>query len=546
MESKFKRVSDWFDWFACRLFSRPAEKFLQKTGFEKQLKRGEVLLSPTTFIANAFLSALFSIPISIIGLLGGLFLSPILFVVVPAPAYAFLIHLAYPFLKASERASKLDPELPFMATYISVMAAGGFKPEKSFKRLTEIDLLPATKSEATKIIYNIEVKGDEPLQALKKIVEDNPNKKFVDFIQGYVDNEITGGDPQHYLRVVTDTLLRERIEKVKAKVGELMTLLTIYVTAIVMVTLTFYLMWALAWTGIGTPFPIEFIYLMNVFLSSIVILMAHAVQYKTPVKNVGPYKILAMTLPIGTLVGFILHNFIPFNLAFLIASIIIFTLPAINELRTARFMSSVDAGVVNFLRDYVEARKTGLPPERCVSDLADRKYGEFNKILTRMVWLIKQGKPFRDAFESAVSTTKSWTTRLFLFLLVETIDVGGASVEVSEALAHFALTNKEVEKAKGSEIKPLVFIPYFLVVLTLTTVVMIVKMLLGFGGMPGAQAISPTATMNILTFTLLFQCVCAGFVAGKVGEGNLAAGFKHVVLMLIITYVGAMIMGAIA
>ena len=49
---------------------------------------------------------------------------------------------------ASDRSSDLEREMPFAAAYISVMASGGIAPYNSFKRLTDVDLMPAMRKEA--------------------------------------------------------------------------------------------------------------------------------------------------------------------------------------------------------------------------------------------------------------------------------------------------------------------------------------------------------------------------------------------------------------
>ena len=63
--------------------------------------------------------------------------------------------------------SGLEREMPFAAAYISVMSSGGIAPYTSFKRLTEVDLMPAMSKEARDIIKDVEIFGIDPLTALK-------------------------------------------------------------------------------------------------------------------------------------------------------------------------------------------------------------------------------------------------------------------------------------------------------------------------------------------------------------------------------------------
>jgi archaeal flagellar protein FlaJ len=44
--------------------------------------------------------------------------------------------------------------------------------------------------------------------------------------------------------------------------------------------------------------------------------------------------------------------------------------------------------------------------------------------------------------------TKSWMTQIVMFLLVETIDVGGGTIAMIESLARFNNLTQEVEKKR--------------------------------------------------------------------------------------------------
>ena len=71
-----------------------------------------------------------------------------LLVLVPLPLFVVAGFLVVPTNNASDRATNLEREIPFAAAYISVMASGGIAPYTSFKRLSEVDLMPAMRKEA--------------------------------------------------------------------------------------------------------------------------------------------------------------------------------------------------------------------------------------------------------------------------------------------------------------------------------------------------------------------------------------------------------------
>jgi len=60
---------------------------------------------------------------------------------------------------------KIEFELPYVMTFITLLAASGFGPYAVFQKLREISLLPASKKESDKILKRIDLLGLDPLTA---------------------------------------------------------------------------------------------------------------------------------------------------------------------------------------------------------------------------------------------------------------------------------------------------------------------------------------------------------------------------------------------
>ena len=146
-----------------RLFGGIAPYFLKNVyGFKETLDRARIKIYPETYVSLMLFTAMLTIPASVISLLVLFFFGfmPIIFLI-PLPFYVMAGFLLMPMSKASDRASGLEREMPFVAAYISVMASGGIAPYTSFKRLSDVELMPAMKSEAREIIKDVETHGDE-------------------------------------------------------------------------------------------------------------------------------------------------------------------------------------------------------------------------------------------------------------------------------------------------------------------------------------------------------------------------------------------------
>jgi flagellar protein FlaJ len=137
--------------------------------------------------------------------------------------------------------------------------------------------------------------------------------------------------------------------------------------------------------------------------------------------------------------------------------------------------------------------------------------------------------------------------QIVMFLLVETIDVGGGTIAMIESLARFNNLTQEVEKEKKMSVRPYIMMPYFAAILLVATTTMMI------GFTTGTLGVAPNATGGqkdlgpmITTFvtSAIFHSYLIGIVAGKISEESIAAGFKHAAILVIIAVVAAKLVPA--
>ncbi len=233
-------------------------------------------------------------------------------------------------------------------------------------------------------------------------------------------------------------------------------------------------------------------------------------------------------------------------------SLFVVTAPAaIVHMRLARHRSSMENGVNNFLRDLTEVRKTGLSPEKCIESLSKREYGTFSPELRKISSDISWGIPIKQVMMDFLKRTKSWMVQIVMFLLVETIDVGGGTIGMIEALSRFNNLTQEVEKEKKMSTRPYVFMPYLAALLLVATTVMMTGLTSGFGlsaisGTEASAAATNAATQmtNIFVTSAIFHSFIIGIVAGKISDESIASGFKHAAILVIISMLAAKIIPA--
>jgi flagellar protein FlaJ len=462
--------------------------------------------------------------------------------------------------KASDRSSGLEREMPFAAAYISVMASGGIAPYSSFKRLSEVELMPAMRREAVEIIKDVEIFGVDPLSALEVAAKKNPLEIFRDFLSGYASTVIIGGDIGHFLERKAEEIFKNRSLRVKAAAERLGMLLETFIIVMVMMSLCFYILFSVdSIYSVGVTLYsgiILYTYLFTPLLSLMFVYLAHSMQPRTPITDMRPYKVFGIGAAIGLTLFLLLTNFmglisIPFisslqtviDLPVAIAvSLFIATAPAaFVHMKLARRKAGMEAGIGSFLRDLTEVRKTGLSPEKCVESLAKRDYGVFSKELKKISSEISWGVPIKKVIMQFLTRTKSWMTQLVMFLLVETIDVGGGTIAMIESLARFNSLTQEVEKEKRMSVRPYIMMPYLASILLVATTIMMLSFTTGTLGITAAENSTRDLEGMKLIFlsSVIFHSYLIGIVAGKISEESVAAGFKHASFLVIIAVVAS-------
>jgi flagellar protein FlaJ len=283
-------------------------------------------------------------------------------------------------------------------------------------------------------------------------------------------------------------------------------------------------------------------------------------QPKTPVVEMRPYKIFGICSIFGVLLFMLLTNFmgatqlpgfteliamgVDLPIAVAVALFVATAPAAFIHVRLAKTKNSMEQGVNSFLRDLTEVRKTGLSPEKCIESLSKRDYGAFSRELRKISSEISWGIPVKKVMMDFLKRTRSWMVQVVMFLLVETIDVGGGTIAMIESLARFNNLTQEVEKEKKMSVRPYVMMPYLASVLLVATTIMMMSFTTGFG--QSALTTVATAPKNdyslmqtIFVTSVIFHSYLIGIVAGKISDESIASGFKHASILVIIAVVAA-------
>ena len=115
------------------------------------------------------------------------------------PALVGLIQLFTPGWVASSRATNMDRQIPYAASYVSALAAANATPSQTFKSLARNkDIYGEISNDAAWIFHSMEFIGRDLVTTLKEAVDRTPSERFAEFIQGIIGTVTSGGNLKLY------------------------------------------------------------------------------------------------------------------------------------------------------------------------------------------------------------------------------------------------------------------------------------------------------------------------------------------------------------
>ncbi len=204
---------------AYRVFGDVSEKLTDLlSGLSGNVRRSYMLVGPSSYISLMLLVSAIAGSASFVAVMatGLLVLGlPLLATVCLALAalggavlLVFGVFYAYPALRVRRMRAELERDLPFIASYMAVMASAGVSPYEMFKSLARGDVIPSITPIAATIIRDVELLGFDALAAIIRAASLSPSLRLRAFFDGIVATIHTGSDLAAYLRGAMEEALR--------------------------------------------------------------------------------------------------------------------------------------------------------------------------------------------------------------------------------------------------------------------------------------------------------------------------------------------------
>ena len=536
---------DRFSGFSLKVFGGPARRIAKSfPSMRRDILKSNLRTTPEALVALSLMvtaiTAAVTAAVAVVALLVGF---PLLTLTLVAVPMAFMMSINSAKISQSSRASALENEIPFMVGYMEVLAGGGVSPVSTLRRIANMTkLLPAASKEAKLILVDTDVFGVDPITAMEKAAVNSPNKAFSEFLYGYTTVLKTGGDAQAYVNSKLKEIMDARSEKIKRTSDTIGTMAEAYITVTAVLGISLFTLYQVqaivSHNNSGITSLLLFAFVLVPIISSAFVWLLDGLGTKQPFTDYRPYKVFAIFLPIGAALYFVP---IPVSLVFkaAVALIVTVAVPAVYATRYSRERLGLEKKLPDFIRDVAESRKIGLSPESSIESLGTKSYGRLSKPIERMGAQLSWGLNLSKVVSTFIDSVNSWLTKVVGSLMLEVVDVGGGTVRSFSEMADFTRRINDLEAEKRSTLRPYIFVTYMAGIMIVMTTFLMVYFLKETALEPGALAVTTvnTGTVDILLVSALFESWVVGLVAGKMGEGSLSDGFKHSMILVLVSVV---------
>ena len=157
--------------------------------------------------------------------------------------------------RIANRKDRLDRELPFTLSELSVLASTGTSPIRLFRRMAQRDHDPAMTAEFQKVVYKTDIQGKDLITALAETAKESPSQSVRESFWDIANMIHQGGNLDEYLRTKSDDVMKLKRLIQREFIERLSTFLDMYVSlvlvGVLMIAVGAFLLNALGSTAVG-------------------------------------------------------------------------------------------------------------------------------------------------------------------------------------------------------------------------------------------------------------------------------------------------------
>ncbi|RLF24884.1 MAG: hypothetical protein DRN15_01215 [Thermoprotei archaeon] len=283
-----------------------------------------------------------------------------------------------------------------------------------------------------------------------------------------------------------------------------------------------------------TKKQIELILAISIALGLLFAIIPFAIGYHTKVKTV------TIAPGISFIVDVVFYDF------FVVGLIVALIPSSMAEYINYKWRKSIEKRLPHLFRDLAEASHSGMTIFQAIEEISRRGSDPLTEELRRVSIQLSLGASLEEALDSMARRVNTPMVRRCVQMITQTSKGGGKVTEVLDTIAEFTSALVSFEDERATLMRPYVWIIYTALIILLAISAMMTKLLIGtlsamitaLGAPEGLTIyLDPDFFKTVFFHAAVIESIIGGLMVGKISTGTAYGGFKHVLIMLIMTLI---------
>jgi len=201
----------------------------------------------------------------------------------------------------------------------------------------------------------------------------------------------------------------------------------------------------------------------------------------------------------------------------------------------------IESAFPDFLNDVVSGVESGMTLPQSIESASKNEYGTLSIHIRKMASQLDWGIPFDQVLSMLARNTRSNVLKRTVATIIETHRSGGNISDVLKSVGESIREQEKIREERKSHVYSQILTGYVIYFVFLGVIIGLEKFLMPTLAIPGSAEfkIGPTEEVvykDLFQNLILIQGFFSGLAIGKMSEGSVLAGLKHLIVFIAIGF----------
>jgi len=227
----------------------------------------------------------------------------------------------------------------------------------------------------------------------------------------------------------------------------------------------------------------------------------------------------------------------------MIAALIILGFPVFFKYNQYRLSKRIESIFPKYLRDLSENISTGMTLPQAMRAVARHEYGVLSPYVKDMSAKVSWGVPLEKVLMDFANKAGTDTMKRNIQGIIETHKSGGSIDTIMRAVAESSQELEKIKKERGASVYSQMINGYMIYIVFLGVMIALSSILIPSFRFEETAGNLQEVFSEIFRSLVIIQGFFAGLSIGKMAEGELMAGIKHAIVLVVFGYSAFLLLG---